>query len=93
MQQQQPAQVPQPSMQQPQPPVQQQQTASQQPSSNPQQVFQIGQPMFVNQTRPPQNVLIVTSGTQRMMQPQIQQMPMHSPQKVQVILQVCINHV
>lgn len=94
--QQQPAQVPQPSMQQPQPPVQQQQqqqTASQQPSSNPQQVFQIGQPMFVNQTRPPQNVLIVTSGTQRMIQPQIQQMPMHSPQKVQVILQVCINHV
>lgn len=83
-------QVQQLSMQQPQPPVQQQQqTASQQkPSPNQQQVFQMSQPMFVNQQRPPQNVLIVTSGTQRMMQPQMQQMPLHSPQKVQVILQV-----
>jgi hypothetical protein len=89
----------QPQVQQTQPPIQQQPTiqqqpppqpASQQPSSNT-QVFQIRQPMYVNQPQPPQNVLIVTSSHQRLLQPQMQQMPnavMHSPQKVQVILQV-----
>ncbi|XP_061162484.1 chromodomain-helicase-DNA-binding protein 8-like [Saccostrea echinata] len=92
LQQQQPQiQQTQPVMQQPQPNVQQQQPASQQPSSNPQQVFQMGQPMYVNQPQPPQNVLLVTSNQQRLLQPQMQQqMPnavMNSPQKIQVILQ------
>ncbi|XP_056009130.1 chromodomain-helicase-DNA-binding protein 8-like isoform X4 [Ostrea edulis] len=90
LQQQQPqVQQTKPPMQQ-QPTIQQQQPVSQQPSSNT-QVFQIRQPMYVNQPQPPQNVLIVTSSHQRLLQPQqMQQMSnavMHSPQKVQVILQ------